>query len=374
MSENCICISKEISLIAFINGTADWRKILSQAPFYLTIRQDGEYILLKYSQYQSDMSYRITCESRGCIIKNNGNGEYKYVCRPFDKFFNYGEEFAAEIDWKTARVTEKVDGSLIKLWFDNGEWHLSTNGTINAFAAPAGENDNNFGDIFTRALGIDIQNLGFGLDKSRTYMFEMTSPETQVVISYPDGVYYLACRDTETGEEFFEPPAFVPEAKIKLPKKYFINKLEDVISTAKMMTKDEEGFVVNDAAGNRIKVKSPEYLVAAHMRMNGNITYKRIFKLIRNDQLDDFLAYAPNCKEKADKVLVAVNDLCCEMDRQWSELSGKEFKSQKEFAEEAKKSPLRGYFFLKQKNETLTAREFVFNISVRSIFPMLKIE
>jgi len=31
--------------------------------------------------------------------------------------------YADTIDWSAARVQEKVDGSLIKVWYYNGEWN-----------------------------------------------------------------------------------------------------------------------------------------------------------------------------------------------------------------------------------------------------------
>ena len=77
----------------------------------------------------SDFRLREVQEASGSIFKFV-DGRAQYVCRPFDKFFNVGEVNAADIDWSTAQVREKVDGSLMKIWFDNGDWHLSTNGTL----------------------------------------------------------------------------------------------------------------------------------------------------------------------------------------------------------------------------------------------------
>ena len=60
-----------------------------------------------------------------------------------------------------------------------------------------------------------------------------------------------------------------------------LNNLDDVITVAKDLSRDEEGFVVRDDNGNRIKVKSPEYLLAAKVQMNGQVTDKRIFEYIK---------------------------------------------------------------------------------------------
>ena len=59
------------------------------------------------------------------------------------------------------------------------------------------------------------------------------------------------------------------------------------------MSKDEEGFVVCDALFNRIKVKSPEYLMAARLHNNGVITKKRLIEIVLTENVDDFIAYCP---------------------------------------------------------------------------------
>ncbi len=364
---------REMPALELMNTFPDWKERLENEPFTVSVRESGDYVLLKYSQFGSDMSYRAAQESRGPIFRKDENGQYIYVCRPFDKFFNYGEPFAAEIDWKTARVTAKIDGSLMKLFYDRGSWHLATNGTIDAFMAPVGDDELSFGEVFERALGADIQTLGSTLDPLRTYMFELTSPETQVVIAYPDGVYYLSCRDNATGEESFERPQFAPGVKIQYPKQYDMTSLEDVIAAAQLMSKDEEGFVVNDAQGRRVKVKSPEYLVAAHLQVNGAVTRKRIFEYIRTEKIDDFLAYVPQHKARVDAVMAQIDAFCEGAERQWKELNSREYESQKEFAEAVKGQRLSPYFFARRKEPSLTPKDYLFRITMPAALKFLAI-
>ena len=101
----------ELSIKKFIQSNEDWEELLTKDPYNLTIRYDNGMFLLKYSQYESDMSKKICQEARGIIFDEE---TLKPVCVPYFKFFNYGEEQAAEIDWSTAQVQEKVDGSLMK--------------------------------------------------------------------------------------------------------------------------------------------------------------------------------------------------------------------------------------------------------------------
>lgn len=115
-------------LLEFIqNHPDDWEEKLSSNPYNLKISRDGPCVMFKYNQLSSDFSNPIVREARGIIFREDN---WKCVRRAFDKFFNYGEPNAAEIDWNTAKVQTKYDGSLISAWFDDKKWHYSTNGTI----------------------------------------------------------------------------------------------------------------------------------------------------------------------------------------------------------------------------------------------------
>ena len=93
-------------------------------------------VLLKYNQIASDMSVPLVQECRG-IILDEADG-WRVVSRAYGKFFNYGEPGAAEIDWATARVQEKVDGSLCTVYEYAGNWHVATTGSP---GTPAGRSE-----------------------------------------------------------------------------------------------------------------------------------------------------------------------------------------------------------------------------------------
>lgn len=83
-------------------------------------------VRLNYSQIASPMAEPIVRECRG-IVLDEAEG-WAPVARGFDKFFNYGEPLAPEIDWPTARVQEKVDGTLCMAYFYDDRWHVATTG------------------------------------------------------------------------------------------------------------------------------------------------------------------------------------------------------------------------------------------------------
>ena len=88
----------------------DWEERLKR-DYGLRIKSDGEYTVFNYN-INCDFKDPIVQEARGIILDTV---RLEVVCWPFRKFGNYNEGYADEIDWSTARVQEKVDGSIIKL-------------------------------------------------------------------------------------------------------------------------------------------------------------------------------------------------------------------------------------------------------------------
>ena len=117
-----------MKVLDFMNRHEDWEDLLTRPPYNIIVKHDGDYILLKYSQFNSDFNNEIVRECRGAIFyKLPYNVGYICVCRAFDKFGNYGEDYVKDVDWNSIVVEEKVDGSLIKLWHHNNNWHIYTN-------------------------------------------------------------------------------------------------------------------------------------------------------------------------------------------------------------------------------------------------------
>lgn len=291
-----------------------WKERIQEPPYNIKVKEDGNFVLLMYDQLNSDMSLPLCQLCRGIILeKAQLTGQWVVVCYPFNKFFNYGEANAAVIEWNCAYVTEKIDGSLIKFWCDlEGDWHMSTNGTIDAFKATISDNINGltFGNVVQRALGCNWRSFCRELEKEYTYMFELVSPDTQVTVYYPyDGLYYLGQRNIMTCDESYCYEDVWKHFGIIEPRFYDLCSLEDCLSVVEKFSKDEEGLVVCDRYCDRIKVKSPEYLLAAHCANNGKLGLRTAVRLIHEDKVDDFLGYAPMHKGKMEVITKIYEDI-----------------------------------------------------------------
>ena len=370
-----------MKVLDLMNNNLDWEEILSNPPYSITIKRDDGYILLKYNQFLSDFSNPIVRECRGSIFYLRDDGLYECACRAFDKFGNYGEEYADEIDWPTAQVQEKIDGSLIKVFYHNGSWHIATNGTINAYNCIVYKEDKEtnktYGSIFNFALRGHLNQFFESLDKDYTYMFELVSPYTKLVVEYPDtALYYLSRRNIHTMEEDNARPEEFEGFGILFPKTYSLKTLEDCLTYVKTMDKNEEGFVVKDAAFHRIKIKSPEYLLAFRSKNNGVLSTKRIVKMIREESIDDLLAYCPEYKERVGIVINKYKILIHSFEeeyqrfiimhpRKWETLD------RKDFAALVSSSWAKDFLFKKRGDPELRAEDYINSLSIARLISLL---
>lgn len=278
----------KIKLLDFIKENSNWREILSACPYNIKIKDKDELTLLKYDQINTSKWDELSLWCRGIIINNK---TLEPVCVPFKKFFNYGESAAADIDLDSAKVTEKIDGSLIKIFFYDGSWRIATNGSIDANEVMASEingmgSNVSFGTLVKQALGdFDLNRLNM----NATHMFELVSPYNQVVLDYGEEIalYYLGSRRMS---DFVEYQEQVARENFKTPQLYDFDKVPlTMIQEAVRDKINFEGFVVVDKNFNRVKIKTEDYLMRHHARSK-QVTPKVIIEVLQAGELGEFLS------------------------------------------------------------------------------------
>ena len=245
-----------------------------------------------------------------------------------------------------------VHNSLIKLWYDDDKWHISTSGTIQAKDAPIQfemKNITNYEELFLYASKDKIN--WDRLDKHYTYLFELVGLENKVIVPYEvEDVYYLGRRNNYT---FYEVPYMKDDCvgveKCKRPK-YKVIDVED--NPKKMMkqlqqevdnlTKDDEhfeGYVVSDRGlKTRVKMKSSKYMELFFQKGNGIFTPRKILLMILDQKDDDVISLFPEYKPQFDAVRRA---LCGWLENVKSDLrymDNTTWETKKDFAEWAKQT------------------------------------
>jgi len=298
----------ESQIVKLINSTPFWREEIER--LNIKVKEDHNLAIFNYG-IDADFTNPIVREARGIIIDDKP----EVVCWPFSKFCNFQEEAAKidleDFDWNNCRVEDKLDGSIVKLFFrpaevvldwltiePQGWWQWATNSCIDANNANVQNSDKTYLDIIKSAA--NYKDIPFdSLDKNLTYIFELVSPQTQVVVKYPCAMlYHIGTRNNHTGEEYRV------DIGIRQPDTYDIHSLEDCIKAAKELNNGssvrKEGFVVVDKNWHRVKIKSPEYLRAHHMWNNGNISKERLISLLVDmpDPIENVCAVFPSIAVK----------------------------------------------------------------------------
>ena len=284
--------------------------MLSSEPYCISISRDDifgrQLVMFKYDQLNSDLGNEIVQECRGLVLDAVS---LEVVSFPFTKFFNYGEPLAVDVDWKSAYVTQKLDGSLIKVVNLDGNFLISTNGMIDAFKCNLPENYgrpfDTFGELFMEGLkfyGLTKEDFPRLFKPGITYMFELTSPWNQVVVNWAETkVWFLGQRDNSTFKETFFGDSELADV-FDTPKVYPITNVDECVEAAKELPDNEEGYVVVDKDFNRIKIKSPRYIQLHYMAGNQIWSPTRVMEIIRDNEISEYVAYFPKFKVAFDAI------------------------------------------------------------------------
>ena len=277
--------------------------------------QKEDLILLKYDQIRSNFSKPAVKQARGIILHKD---TFEVISLAFVKFTNHTDNKADKIDWATARVQNKLDGSIIQLYYYNG-WKVGTSGTL------FGEGNVGMTDITYRELFWDIVPEGFenGLDKSFVYVFELTTNKHTIVTPFTDdNITLLTVRNRSligSGiESELERSSVEDIAKtlgVEVIEEYPIKSLEDAINTFKELKFIDEGYVVVDSNFNRVKVKNPAWN-AAHHNKGATINKTKLIDIVKSNEVIEFAEAYPNIKntifnikKKYDKLINLLVDI-----------------------------------------------------------------
>lgn len=367
-----------LELVKFLKEHPDdWEDLLTQAPYYLHIKKgDGPNegaVLFKYDQFNSDFYNPIVQEARGIILDQLDG--WRVIRMSFRKFFNYGQPEAADIDWSTARVQEKEDGSLMSIswWPRRNMYLISTNGTIDAFRTKvcsptasfldSGDDAPTFADLFMEGLArspVGHLHLYEIFRKGYTYTFELCSPLNKVVVDWKETtLFHLATRNNETLEEEDE------DIGIQKPKEFPLHSFDAVVEAAQKInriesdTVEHEGFVVVDGNWNRVKIKSPLYVSAAYIAGN-DLSLKRALGIIICNEEEEFISYFPETKKVFDAVRELVARVEHTMEEGWEKYAPADGTTERDFFESVRDTQFRAFYLKKEKFPDLTAHQFLF--------------
>jgi len=330
--------------------------------YNIKISEKNGLILLKYHQFNSPKCH-LTNQCRGVILDAV---TFNIVCRGFYRFFNVGEPQAHIIDWDSAHVTEKVDGSLIRFYYHDNKWCVATSGCIDAFdsdlPSQLGESKS-FGELVEKHL---IDNYTYQIpifeqfNKNATYLFEIVSKYNRVVVPYDETNMYFLCRihnyiGIEDGASVLG---------FNRPRTYDFSNVDDCVRASKQLGYDEEGYVVCDKDFNRIKIKSPEYVLAHHIKGEGVLTIKKMLALIKSGENIEFLSYFPEYVNDFLNIKKAIQAYVTICGHAFEHVI--DYKLSRADINRVIKKPYSGYVYKRLGNKNVTAQGYFWDLFIKT--------
>lgn len=281
-------------------------------------------VLLKYNQVKSDMNDPLVQACRGIILDEDD--DWKVICHPYDKFFNYGEFQAADLVHEETIIYEKLDGSIINMYYYRGEWRVSTSGFPDA-SGSGGNSGMTFAELFWNTWN----ELGYEMPPedltNYTFMFELMTPYNKIIVPHEKSRIVLhGVRDNDTDKECH---VGLGICKWEVVKRYPLKDIDKLIADSKDMSGiEQEGYVLCDYNFNRVKLKCPSYVALHHFKYLS--TPKSFMTLILANEGSEFLVYFPEMAEEFNKLKQSFTDMCVAIDLTYSYY--KDIESDKEFA------------------------------------------
>ncbi len=320
----------------------------------------------------------VVMESRGLVLCAQ---TLNVIRRPFARFFNIGEApaYEADIDYARLEALEKVDGSLVTLYFNpvTGHWHFGTRGT--PFADARHRDGGIFYERVMRAANLEVapgteafDALMARLNKEVTYLFEFIGPENAHVTPYATSELVLLGARNVNGVEHSpsevnallevlqamglrvrQPRRYpIPLALEGLARSLQIEVIKEWVATDPQFKGLHEGVVCYDpVTGKRLKVKTPLY-VAVHLQGSAEengLSPRRIVELVVNGDADEFCLYLPQLAPTVRKVQAAVEGFLDKLEPVWDEVKGIEDQKAFSLAVQARVGLGSGLFFQARK-------------------------
>jgi len=344
-------------------------KSLTENPYNIKIKRHVKYpnlVMFKYSQLNSDFSKKLVKEARGIILDENDN--WKVVSFPYIKFFNHGEKYAAKIDWGTTRVYEKLDGSLMVLYYYDGAWHISSSGVPDASGYV---NDSlSFKDLFWETWN-DVMKYNLPKDRTKCYIFELMTPHNQVVVYHQTSkivLHGVRCILTLKEED---PAIYAKENNWNLVSSFDFADIPSVLEAAnKIKPREMEGYILCDSQYNRLKIKNAEYVKLSYIKTN-IIKPADLITVVQKNEGDEVLVAFPHLKPEYDLLKNKYDAICSEIYAAWED--NKQYAhDSKEFANKIKNLWYKPCLFGLRTGKIKDVRTWMSELSKKDLQPKLQ--
>jgi len=158
---------------------------------------------------------------------------------------------------------------------------------------------------------------------------------------------------------------------VPVVREYPLQSFADIQATfAGMDPLQQEGYVVVDAQGNRVKVKHPGYVAIHHMK--DGMTPKSMLEVIQRNEVPEVTVHFPKLADAFTQIKADYDALASVIDTAYAPL--KDIEIQKDFAAEALKFPYSAALFDLRKNRAENGRDFLAKAMLPSLMRLMNVK
>jgi hypothetical protein len=250
------------------------------------------------------------------LNSNFTNSEGKTVCFGGVKYFDIKCTDTSFIQWlfnsdSVSSVQRLYDGTLIRVFFENGEVCIATNKCKDASKA-SWENVGSFKDIFEETAKTSGLNYP-SLSQTATHYFVLQHTLNRIVTPVTENkLVYLGSYNNESSEKYFEQ---LGEWTGLVVNDSLDTDLEQIILDCWNSSWDFPGYMIRTTNGKNIRIEAKNYTAVKDLK--GNMVSRgknwrivenvdpasyRLIQIIKNKQCDEFLIYFPEYSIKLEQV------------------------------------------------------------------------
>jgi len=275
-----------------ISNFNDLKLILESSQINLKVKEDNEIpnLFLIHTQDTSNFSMKLVNECNGIIMDKN---TLEVVCYTFDKCSDTESINEVPFDFNNLYIERALAGTLVRLFYYNDKWNLSTRKCIDA-SKSKWLSEKNFSQLFNEC--IQNYNINDKLNINCCYSFIITHPENNIVVNYTVPIaYHISTRDLSTLNEIDVDLGIPKIERIRVEKENLNNILIQIANDNNIMY---EGYLFIDTNFNRWKIKSELYKYVRNIWGNSNNRFYRYLELRKNIVLfEEYIKYFNYDKE-----------------------------------------------------------------------------
>lgn len=291
-----------------ILDTGELDRLVNEKYISRIVSPDGRLLLHNYTE-RATYDRVWTAETRRCrgLISDAATG--RIIARPFEKFSNVDEAGFPESSLSAlllrpgpVEITDKLDGSMVAVWHDDGAWHCSTRGSFTSTQAQAAR-----AWLESRLFGWNSVLQDF------TLLCEWCAPDNRVVLKYnTTDLVLIGARHVATGTDCHHRQLenIGTLALLNVVPIVTDTDLETLVSR-RALTTGVEGWVARWPDGYRVKVKTEDYL-RLHRLISG-FSAARVRAAMLTGEAAHYVQELPEeIRAEAERIVATLERVCGE--------------------------------------------------------------